>query len=166
MREKLNDVQGIHGVAVKMLRSNVLSDEDYKMLEELDPHNMALAILMEGPPYSASELEFLDDMLPEKYKFDIKNAGIWKDDVLNGYMKHIRNYIYNYKKEAQAIDPSIDPEEKHIGPMAQDIEQVNPAAIIETSEGVKTVDTGRLALMNAGAIAELAREVASMKEAM
>jgi hypothetical protein len=42
--------------------------------------------------------------------------------------------------------------------MAQEIEKVLPAAIIETDEGVKTVDTGRLALGNAGAIGDLARQ--------
>jgi hypothetical protein len=145
-----------------------LSDEDFKAFSSIDPMDLAMGILQEGPPYTASELEFLDDLLDkeDKYKFDIKHAPIWKDDVLNGYMKHIRNYVYKYIPEATEIDPNIDPDETHIGPMAQDIEQVNPAAIIETPEGVKTVDTGRLSLMNAGAIAELAREVAEIKEAV
>ena len=43
--------------------------------------------------------------------------------------------------------------------MAQDIEMVNPACIKETPEGVKTVDTARLAMMNAGAIGDLARQM-------
>ena len=43
--------------------------------------------------------------------------------------------------------------------MAQDIEKVNPACIKETPEGVKTVDTARLAMMNAGAIGDLARQL-------
>jgi len=153
-------------VAARMLRSGVLSDEDYKTLEGIDPYEVAIGLLIEGPPFNANELEFFDDLLGEKnkYKFDVKDVDVWKDDVLNGYMRHIRNYLYKYKPEAVKIDPSIDPNEEHIGPMAQDIEKVNPAAIIETPEGVKTVDTSRLALMNAGAIAELAREVAELKE--
>jgi hypothetical protein len=48
--------------------------------------------------------------------------------------------------------------------MAQDIEQVNPAAVnTDPSTGYKKVDTGRLALMNAGAIADLARELRELK---
>lgn len=69
------------------------------------------------------------------------------------------SYVYNYKPEAVNVDPRIDPNEEHIGPMAQDIEQVNPACVKETSDGVKTVDTARLAMMNAGAIGDLARQL-------
>ena len=41
--------------------------------------------------------------------------------------------------------------------MAQDIEQVNPAVVHENAQGIKSVDTSRLAMMNAGAIGDLAR---------
>lgn len=88
----------------------------------------------------------------------------YDNSVLDGYANHIKNYVYTYKPEATQIDQSIDPNEEHIGPMAQDIEQVNPACIKETPEGVKTVDTGRLSMMNAGAIADLAREVKEINE--
>ena len=88
----------------------------------------------------------------------------YDNSVLDGYANFIKNYVYTYKPEATQIDQSIDPNEEHIGPMAQDIEQVNPACIKETPEGVKTVDTGRLAMMNAGAIADLAREVKEINE--
>lgn len=92
--------------------------------------------------------------------YDVGDIDNWGDDsVLQAYADHIRNYLYTYKPEAVEVDPSIDTEEEHIGPMAQDIEQVNPACIKETPEGVKTVDTGRLALMNAGAIGDLARQL-------
>ena len=48
--------------------------------------------------------------------------------------------------------------------MAQDLEKVNPATVVEDKEtGYKEVDTGRLALMNAGAIAELARAVKELQ---
>lgn len=98
---------------------------------------------------------------------DIFNDDDWDDvddSVLKGYAEHIKNYVYNYKPEAQNVDPTIDPNQEHIGPMAQDIEQVNPACVNETPEGVKTVDTARLAMMNAGAIADLAREVHEIKQ--
>ena len=101
-------------------------------------------------------------------EYDFFNDDDWTDDtddsVINGYADNIKNYLYTYKPEAQEIDVSIDPEQEHIGPMAQDIEKVNPACIVETPEGVKTVDTGRLAMMNAGAIGDLARQLRELKE--
>lgn len=153
---------------VKLTRKNVLSDEDAKIIQDsmqgVDAMELAKAILEEGPPFDAADMELLHNLANgDSYGYDVKDAGYWRDDVLNGYMEHIHNYFYKYKPEATEIDPEIDPNEQHIGPMAQDIEKVNPAAIQETDEGVKTVDTGRLALMNAGAIAELAREVAKLK---
>jgi len=153
-------------LAARILRSGCkLSDEQYKVLEKAYPTEVAQGFLALGIPYSAEELMFIDACIPKenKYKYDVKDGKVWRNDVLNGYMKHIRNYHYQYKPEAMTIDSDIDPNEEHIGPMAQDIEKVNPACIEETPEGVKTVDTGRLALMNAGAIAELAREIVAMK---
>ena len=94
--------------------------------------------------------------------YNFFNDDDWADDsdgsVLDGYAAFIKNYVYTYKPEATQIDSRIDPNEEHIGPMAQDIEKVNPACIKETPEGVKTVDTARLAMMNAGAIGDLARQ--------
>ena len=90
----------------------------------------------------------------------------WGDEdgsILGAYADNIKNYVYNYKPEATQVDPNIDPNQEHIGPMAQDIEQVNPACVKETPEGVKTVDTSRLAMMNAGAIGDLAREIQDLK---
>lgn len=96
--------------------------------------------------------------------YDNQNDEGWDDSVLKAYAEHIRNYVYTYKPEATQIDSSIDPNQEHIGPMAQDIEQVNPACVHETPEGVKTVDTARLAMMNAGAIADLARQFQEMAD--
>lgn len=86
--------------------------------------------------------------------------------MCDAYAAHIKNYLYTYKDEATNIDPSIDPEEKQIGPMAQDIEKVNPACIKELEDGTKVVDTSRLALMNAGVIADLSRRVDEIEEAL
>lgn len=95
--------------------------------------------------------------------YNFFNDDDWADDndgsVLSGYADYIKNYVYTYKPEATEIDSRIDPNQEHIGPMAQDIEKVNPACIKETPEGVKTVDTARLAMMNAGAIGDLARQM-------
>ena len=94
---------------------------------------------------------------------DYDNWGDEDGSILGAYADNIKNYVYNYKPEATQIDPNIDPNQEHIGPMAQDIEQVNPACVKETPEGVKTVDTSRLAMMNAGAIGDLAREIQDLK---
>ena len=85
------------------------------------------------------------------------------EEQLEKYAEFLRNYLYTYKDEAQDIDPSIDPEEEHVGPMAQDIEKVAPDCVKETPEGVKTVDGQRLALVNAGVIGELARRVLELE---
>jgi len=146
-----------------MLRDNEidLSDEDYKYFNEADPMEVAKGFLKLGKPWSGNELEFLHDVAKEAkgedYAFDVKDAGIWSPETLDGYARFIKNSVYTYKPEATKIDSSIDPKQKHIGPMAQEIEKVNPACIIETPDGVKTVDTGRLSLMSAGAIGDLAR---------
>lgn len=98
--------------------------------------------------------------------YDPNDYDTWDDEdgsILGAYADNIKNYVYNYKPEATQIDSNIDPNQEHIGPMAQDIEQVNPACIKETPEGVKTVDTGRLSMMNAGAIGDLAREIQDLK---
>ena len=86
-----------------------------------------------------------------------------EDTMMDRYAQNLHNYLYNYKDSAQSIDPSIDPNEEQIGIMAQDLEKVNPACIKETPEGVKTVDTGRLALMNAGVIADLIRRIEKLE---
>ena len=98
--------------------------------------------------------------------YDPDDYDSWGDEdgsILGAYADNIKNYVYNYKPEATQVDPNIDPNQEHIGPMAQDIEQVNPACVKETPEGVKTVDTSRLAMMNAGAIDDLAREIQDLK---
>lgn len=86
------------------------------------------------------------------------------DDMIKKYAEHLKNYMYRYKPEATEIDNKVDPDEDHIGIMAQDLEEVNPACVKETEEGVKTVDTSRLALMNAGVIGDLARRLQALED--
>lgn len=142
----------------------IISDERMKFIKTC--FDLGLGIIPE-------DFEWLAKKQGGKYKhnereYDFFNDDDWADDtddsVLRGYADHIKNYLYTYIPEAQEIDSSIDPEQEHIGPMAQDIEKVNPACIVETPEGVKTVDTGRLAMMNAGAIGDLARQLRELKE--
>lgn len=126
----------------------------YDVARQLDYQNKYRGAYMLSDMDVKDVLQYVDDPdVPEDAD---------EDTILEAYANNIYNYLYNYKDEATAIDPSIDPQEEQIGPMAQDIEKVNPACVKETPEGVKEVDTGRLALMNAGAIADLAREMETM----
>ena len=139
------------------------SDDLAYISDNVDRKEIARALVKLGPPYDASELKFIIENCDAEFEYDLNDIDNWSDDIVDKYAKHIKNYYYNYKPEATAIDPSIDPNEQQIGPMAQDIEKVNPAAVIENDDGVKMVDANRLALMNAGTIAELARDVENIK---
>lgn len=160
----VKDVRPSARQIVRMLRDKTLtlSDEDFKTFEEADPDEVARAYMAAGGPWSGHELQFLHDRAKENsgkdYEYDIADAGIWSPDTLNGYAKYIKNSVYTYKPEALAVDPTIDVNETHIGPMAQEIEKVVPAAVKETPDGVKTVNTDRLSLTNAGAVGDLARQ--------
>ena len=152
-------------MVARMLRDTnfELSDEDYKCFSEADPDEVAKGFLQMGGPWSGNELQFLHGVAKannndQDYAFDVKDAGIWSPDTLNGYARFIKNSVYTYKPEATEIDASIDPNEEHIGPMAQEIEKVNPACIQELPDGTKTVDTGRLSLMTSGSVGDLARQ--------
>jgi hypothetical protein len=156
-------------LAGRILRcyGHILSDEDAKTIEDIvDTKDLALEILDRGPPFNTRQVEVLVKAIgemDEDHSFE-RDGHIWRDDVLDAYAEHILNYKYKYNDEAKKVDPSIDTEKEHIGPMAQDIEQVNPATVnVDPKSGYKTVDTGRLALMNAGAIAELARQVKELQ---
>lgn len=120
-----------------------------------------------GEPLSGDETRLLAGIAgrdPTGFSpFDGDDDGV-TDEMLEGYAQYLRNYLYTYKDEARGIDPSIDPEEEHAGPMAQDIEKVAPDCVKETPEGVKTVDGNRLALVNAGVIGELSRRVLELEE--
>jgi hypothetical protein len=138
----------------------ILSDENIKDLVGCcHKDELAHELLELGGPYDDREAQLLFDLL----KGDGDTLG---DDTLDKYADYIVNYHYKYKPEAKSIDPSIDTDKEHIGPMAQDIEKVNPAAVITDNKGYKEVDTDRLALMNAGAIGELARVIEGIKKEM
>ena len=123
----------------------------------------------DGKPSREDMMWLVKQQGPFRYNdrdYDPNDYDNWGDEdgsILGAYADNIKNYVYNYKPEATQVDPNIDPNQEHIGPMAQDIEQVNPACVKETPEGVKTVDTSRLAMMNAGAIGDLAREIQDLK---
>jgi hypothetical protein len=149
--------------AILHVYSSVLSDEHVKRVHATgDIQDIAAAIIEHGPPFSKREVMTLVKAAGAD-SFDNEPDDM-PDDTLKKYAAHIRNYKYTYTDEAKKVDPNIDTKTEHNGPMAQDIEQVNAAAVkADPKTGYKTVDTGRLALMNAGAIADLAREVAELK---
>lgn len=95
---------------------------------------------------------------------DIDDDKDWDEDTMESYADYIRNYYYTYKDIAKDVDPSIDTEQEHLGPMAQDIEKINPACIKETEDGIKTVDTQRLTMMNTGVIADIIRRLDALEE--
>jgi hypothetical protein len=146
---------------------SIISDEDVKTIHDNnDLEELAQAIIDNGPPFTPQEMSILVEVAGDMDDdHDFKRDGhMWRDDILEKYAKYIQNYKYTYNDEALKVDPTIDTEQEQVGPMAQDIEQVNPAAVQEDPKsGYKTVDTGRLALMNAGAIAELARQMKEMQ---
>lgn len=136
---------------------NILSDEDMKDIK---------SIAERGGPFSIDEVALLSLAAGKNGDRNIcTDEDEYDDDVLDKYAEHLRNYVYTYKDAAKNVDPSIDPNQEHIGIMAQDLEKVNPACVETTPSGVKTVNTGRLALMNAGAIGDLARRVEQLEEA-
>jgi hypothetical protein len=156
----LRQINAKRAAGILHLFSNVLSDEHVKRIhDKIDIKDIAAAIIESGPPYSEQEIKTLVKAAGKDKEFESDH-----DDTLEKYAEFIRNYKYTYTDEAKTVDASIDTSIEHNGPMAQDIEKVNPAAVKEDPKtGYKTVDTGRLALMNAGAIADLAREVAELK---
>ena len=112
------------------------------------------------------ELANKESLTPEEIgmAYDFAQEDKYQDDEFDEgladlYAKYIKNYLYTYKNEAKELDASIDPNEKHVGPMAQDIEKVAPDCVKETANGTKVVDGNRLALVNAGVIADLTRRI-------
>ena len=54
---------------------------------------------------------------------DPSDSDNWSDDMVQEYADNLRNFLYTYKESAKQVDSSIDPNEYHRGPMAQDIEK-------------------------------------------
>lgn len=136
---------------------DAINSEEYgrKVLSDFKA-KIIRAKLDRGEDLTEEDIHLFDDKLKPKEEHE--------GPITEKYADNIQNYEYNYKPEAKNIDPSIDPSETEIGPMAQDIEKVNPSAIVETEGGIKTVDINKLCLMNAGAIADLARDIKQIKE--
>jgi len=101
-------------------------------------------------------------------RVDLNSGDIWMDidaTILDQFADHCHNHLYTYKDEAREVDPGIDTETPQVGPTAQEIEKVNPAAVTEIN-GAKHVDTAKLAMTLAGAVGELARKMRRMEDRM
>lgn len=162
-----SDYNDLVGASLLYTFGNVISDEDCKTIHSCcDLKNVAKHIIEKGPPFNAREAEVLAIVagdMDADHSFD-EDGDNWTDDVLGKYADFVHNFVYTYNDEAKKMDPSIDTKQVHIGPMAQDLEKVNPSTVVKDPKtGYLKVDTGRLALMNAGAIADLAREVQELK---
>jgi hypothetical protein len=157
-------IDNVRAAAVMLRKhgSDLDGDDIKELLEVVDPSELAQAIMDLGAPFSPREAQILS-MVAGNMDGDTdfeRDGDLWADDVLDLYAQYLHNYEYQYNDESLKVDPNIDTNETHIGIMAQDLEKVVPAAVKEDPKsGYKTVDTGRLALANAGAIAELARRV-------
>ena len=81
-------------------------------------------------------------------------------DLLAEVAENINNYTYHYKPGV-GEDPSVE----YSGPMAQELLQVDGyrSAVFEDGEGLLRVDTGRLAMVNAGMIADLSKRLLFME---
>ena len=73
----------------------------------------------------------------------------------------VNNYTYHYKPGV-GEDPSIE----YSGVMAQELLQVDGyrSCVFEDHDGLLKVDTGRLALVNAGMIADLSKRLLMLEE--
>lgn len=123
-------------------------------------------IISKDTPYTSEDFAILSNEAgPDENgnTFNDLNDDM-SDNLIDAYANHIYNFIYKYKDEAKLVDSNINTDTEHIGPMAQDIEKVNPACVNETQDGIKVVDAGRLAMMNAGVIADLARKLNQLEE--
>ena len=82
-------------------------------------------------------------------------------DLLEEVAEKINNYTYHYKP-GTGEDPSIE----HSGPMAQELLEVDGyrAAVFEDENGLLQVDTGRLAMVNTGMIADLSKRLLFLED--
>lgn len=160
-----NSFERMLGILAASALDNELSDDILSAINEhVDKGELARAMVMSKNPLTPQRLLFVQGQIKEPFKYDIDDGSNWTDDIVDEYGKYIYNYFYNYKPEAVSLDPTIDPNEQQIGPMAQDIEKVNPSVIVENEQGIKAVDTKKLALMNAGAIGEIARRLKALED--
>lgn len=144
-------------VAKPHVHDYVMSDLNQKVL-----HNFA----NREDPLTQEELALVAHIMDRGKESADTGDDEWTDDMVKEYADNLRNFLYQYKQSATEVDPSINPDEYHRGPMAQDIEKVVPDCVKETAQGVKVVDGNRLALVNAGVIGDLARRLIELEDSV
>ena len=83
------------------------------------------------------------------------------DDMIADVAERINNYTYRYKP-GMGEDTSVE----YSGPMAQELLQVDGyrSCVFEGPDGLLKVDTGRLALVNAGMVSDLSKRLLFLEE--
>ena len=86
----------------------------------------------------------------------IKQPTSENRDMLAEVAEKINNYTYHYKPGV-GEDPSVE----YSGPMAQELLEVPGyrSAVFEDNSGLLEVDTRRVAMVNAGMIADLSKRL-------
>lgn len=85
-------------------------------------------------------------------------------DCLDGISAYLFKYKDGYQKKYN--DCGITDDKVHLGVMAQDLEK-NPlteSAVIEMEDGIKTVDTRQMAMIDMALISDLADRIKKLEE--
>lgn len=91
-----------------------------------------------------------------------------KEDIINDPHKEIRDFIGDLTNNSYTYKNPEHGEGTHYGPMAQDLEKTavgRSAVMVDPQTGLKKVDTGRLSLINAGAMALLHDRLSKLEAA-
>ena len=146
-----------------------ISNEERDQIYELsgDVKRLASYVYELGAPFNPREAELLSRVagnMDENTNFE-KDGDLWNDSTLDRYAKYVHNYKYQYNEEALKVNPNENLQTVHEGPTAQEVQKVNTDLVAkDPKSGYLTIkDPDRIALMNMGVIADLAREVKELK---
>jgi hypothetical protein len=126
--------------------------------DDLDFRDLNLGNNKQTPPTKADrerkdqERKYWSDMNAMRGSDERIKEKEDQPDMVEEVAENIQNYRYHYKP-GSGEDPTVE----YSGPMAQDLLQVDGyrSAVFEDENGLLRVDTGRLALVNAGLIADI-----------
>lgn len=109
----------------------------------------------------------LDPMHGAMSDGNLKEALSKNIDILEDYGK-LSAYAYKYNNTAHQLygnEKAVD-NKVHVGPMAQELEKTpsTSASVSTNADGYKEVDTRKLSLTNAAAIAELVKRVDELEK--
>lgn len=147
----------------ELLNPGMWGDIKKVKLEDLDPKTRA-AVEARAAELLAKQQEELAALPPEKVDSDeeLKNTG-GKMSALDVFRK-TPGYSYEYKREALSRPGSAPG--RHFGPMAQDLEKTpaGKSVVRAGPDGMKSVDTGRLALLQSAALHDLVKRMDKMEK--